>query len=82
MHQATPQITNIVELLNADNSVAVAELFAEAHPADIADALERLTPDNRPLAWIHIPQDTKGEVLADLSDGVFKNLAHDLDHRE
>ena len=82
MHQATPQITNIVEMLSANNSAAVAELFAEAHPADIADALERLTPDNRPLAWVHIPQDTKGEVLAELSEGVFKNLAHELDNRE
>jgi len=60
----------------------VAELFAVAHPADIADALEQLTPANRPPAWIHIPKDAKGEVLAELSEGVFKNLAHELDNRE
>lgn len=82
MHQTTPQISNLVELLNADNGAAVAELFAEAHPADIADALEQLTPANRPPAWTHIPKDAKGEVLAELSEGVFKNLAHELDNRE
>ncbi len=82
MHQTTPQISNLVELLNADNGAAVAELFAEAHPADIADALEQLTPANRPPAWIHIPKEAKGEVLAELSEGVFKNLAHELDNRE
>ncbi len=82
MHQATPQITNIVELLNANDSVAVAKLFSEAHPADIADALEQLTPANRPHAWVHVPKEAKGEVLAELSEGVFKNLAHELDNRE
>lgn len=82
MHQTTPQITNIVELLNANDSSAVAALFAEAHPADIADALEQLTPVNRPLAWVHVPMEVKGEVLTELSEGVFKNLAHELDNRE
>lgn len=82
MHQVTPQITNIVELLNADDATAVAELFAEAHPANIADALEQLTPVNRPLAWVHVPEDAKGEVLSELSEGVFKNLAHEIDNRE
>lgn len=82
MQQATPQITNIVELLNTDDSVAVAALFAEAHPADIADALEQLTPTNRPLAWAHIPKEAQGDVLAELSEGVFKNLAQELDNRE
>ncbi len=82
MQHATPQITNIVELLNAGNTAAVADLFAEAHPADIADALEQLTPANRPAAWEHIPEDEKGEVLAELNEGVFRDLAEELDNKE
>ncbi len=82
MHQVTPQITNIVELLNANDTTAVAKLFATAHPANIADALEQLTPSNRPLAWVHIPKEAKGEVLSELSEGVFRNLAHALDNQE
>ncbi len=82
MQQATPPIENIVEVLDEQNSSAVAELFAEAHPADIADALERLTPAKRPHAWIHIPADERGEVLSELNEGVFKDLAHELDNRE
>ena len=82
MHQTTPQIHNIVELLNANDASAVASLFAEAHPADIADSLEQLTPENRPLAWVHIPKQVKGDVLAELSEGVFKTLAHELDNKE
>jgi len=82
VQQATPPIHNIVELLDANKVSQVAELFADAHPADIADALEQLTPAQRPLAWIHIPEQKKGEVLSELSEGVFKNLAHELDKQE
>ncbi len=82
MQQATPPIHNIVELLDANNVAEVAELFADAHPADIADALERLTPIKRPLAWTYIPEDSKGEVLYELNEGVFKDLAHELDKQE
>ena len=82
MQQATPQIINIVELLDREMFDAVAEQFANAHPADIADALERLTPAQRPTAWLHIPVDVKGEVLAELTDGVFRDLALELDNKE
>ncbi len=82
MQQVTPAIENIVELLDEQDSSAIAELFSQAHPADIADALERLTPAKRPHAWIHIPESERGEVLAELNEGVFRDLAHELDNRE
>lgn len=82
MQNVPPPIENIVELLDANNISEVASVFAEAHPADIADALERLTPAKRPTAWVHIPQPAKGEVLAELNEGVFKNLAYELDKNE
>jgi len=58
------------------------ELFAQAHPADIADTLEGLTPSIRPTLWQHIPQHKKGEVLTELSEGVFKDLASDIDKEQ
>lgn len=79
---STPPTENIVELLHVDDTAAVAAMFSEAHPADIADALERLTPVKRPLAWVHIPKDVKGEVLAELNEGVFRDMAHELDKEE
>jgi len=75
-------ITNIVELLDNGNVEAIAKMFAEAHPADIADALERLTPAKRPSAWLHIPEDEKGEVLSELNEGVFRDLAEELDNKD
>lgn len=82
MQQSTPQLSDVIELLNSNDTLGLADLFAEAHPADIADALEQLTPDNRLTAWVHIPIDAKGEVLAEVSEGVFRNLAHELDNSE
>jgi magnesium transporter len=73
------QLDNIVELLDSENERAVEELFAEAHPADIADTLEGLKPNIRHDVWLHVPEPVKGEVLAELSEGVFRDLAADID---
>lgn len=82
MPHPTPPIQNIAELLNSDAPHTIAKLFATAHPADIADALERLTPEKRPAAWIHIPTTATGGVLSELSEDVFKQLAKELDKDE
>ena len=82
MPHASQTISNIVELLDIGDVTAVAEMFAQAHPADIADALERLTPSKRPAAWLHIPKDAKGEVLSELHEGVFRDLAEELDNKD
>jgi len=80
-HTSAP-IENIVHLLDTNDVSAIQLAFSKAHPANIADALEQLTPIKRPLAWVHIPQAEKGQVLAELNDGVFKVLAHELDKDE
>ena len=82
MPHASSTISNIVELLDIGDVAAVAEMFAKAHPADIADALERLTPSKRPAAWLQIPKASKGEVLSELHEGVFRDLAEELDKEE
>jgi len=53
--------------------------LADAHPADIANTLEGLTPSIRPDLWSHIPETAKGEVLTELSEGVFKDFTADID---
>ena len=82
MPHTSSTISNIVELLDIGDVAAVAEMFAKAHPADIADALERLTPSKRPAAWLQIPKASKGEVLSELHEGVFRDLAEELDKEE
>lgn len=82
MSHPNSNLDNIAELLDADNVKAIAALFAGAHPADIANMLESITPATRPTAWQHIPEQAKGEVLAELSEGVFKDLAADIDKEQ
>jgi magnesium transporter len=76
------QIDDVIELLDSDNSAAITNAFADAHPADIADTLESLTPDARPSLWEHLPEESKGDVLSELSEGVFKDLATDIDKQQ
>ena len=76
------QLNNIVELLDTNNVQAIQDVFADAHPADIADTLESLTPTKRLTVWLQIPQILKGEVLAELSEGVLRDLAGDIDKEQ
>lgn len=80
-HTNTP-LKNIVELLDAGDAQAVNKAFTKSHPADIADSLEQLTPANRPLAWQQIPTEVTGEVLAELSEGVFQDLVNEIDQAQ
>ena len=82
MPQTNTTIEHIGELLASHNLQAVNEAFAQAHPADIADILEQLTPANRPTAWQQIPANVTGKVLAELGEGVFVDLVNDIDDEQ
>ncbi len=80
MQQATLALEKLIALLDAGETKALSEAFEHAHPADIADVLEQLTPEQRPALWDLVPQDLAGEVLAELSEGVFKDLTTDIEN--
>ena len=82
MQPSELQIDDVIELLDSDNRAAIRHAFADAHPADIADTLESLTPDARPELWEQIPHASKGMVLSELSEGVFKDFATDIDKQQ
>lgn len=82
MQPSDLQIDDVIELLDSDDSTAIDKALAGSHPADIADTLESLTPDARPSLWEHVPQGIKGEVLAELNEGVFKDLATEIDKQQ
>ena len=80
MQQQTPNHTESpLDLLELDNPAAVETFLAEAHPADIADLLESLTPEQRVGLWEQVSIEFAGEVLAELSDGVIRDLVEDID---
>ncbi|NND81265.1 MAG: magnesium transporter [Gammaproteobacteria bacterium] len=82
MQQSSPPLDNIAELLETGDPQAVSDILANAHPADIADALEQLNPDQRPIVWEMVPHAQTGEVLAELGEEVFKDLASDLENED
>lgn len=82
MQHSDLQIDDVIELLENEDSAAIANAFIDAHPADMADTLESLTPSARPGLWEHLPEESRGDVLSELSEGVFKDFATDIDKQE
>ena len=82
MSQTDNHLENIIELLDAGDKKSISHLFNEAHPANIADALEQLTPVNRPTVWEQIPSNARGKVLTELSEGVFRDLVNEIKQKD
>jgi magnesium transporter len=60
----------------------VAALVAEAHPADVAYALEGLPLADRRWVWGLVRSDRDGEILLEVSDAVRDTLLEDMDSAE
>ena len=82
MQQNNTNIENIVALVDAGDMSVLGKLFENAHPADIADGIEQLTPGNRLFAWQQTPVQARGNVLAELGEGVLRDLAHEIEQKE
>lgn len=51
----------------------------QLHPADIAQVLESIPPEQRRLIWFEVAESDMGEILAKVSDGVRENLIDNMD---
>ncbi len=49
------------------------------HPADLAQVLESIPPEQRRLIWFEVAESDMGEILAKVSDGVRENLISHMD---
>jgi len=54
-------------------------LLQELHPADTAQLLESIPPDQRISVWSEVPVEKMGEVLTEVSDGVREGLLEIMD---
>jgi magnesium transporter len=72
-------LTEVLTALDdgADESLRV--LFADLHPAEIANVLEGIPASKRPKVWAHVPAELKGGTLLELSDSVRADLAPLMD---
>jgi len=57
----------------------VRALIGDLHPADAANLLESIPPDQRRLVWDEVGLDVMGQILTEVSDGVRKDLVQAMD---
>ena len=69
----------LLEALEAEAPSDIRTLLGELHPADTADILESLPPDQRRAVWAEVGLDAMGEILTEVSDGVRRDLLDALD---
>lgn len=75
----TKELENqLLQLLKEGNYKAITPLLGNMHPADIADFIGSLRPDQRPAVAHLLEKETLGGVLTELSEGVQENLLQSL----
>jgi magnesium transporter len=65
--------------LDAEATTDVRTLIGDLHPADAANLLESIPPDQRHLVWDEVGLDVMGQILTEVSDGVRKDLVQAMD---
>ena len=69
----------IFAALEAGAVMDVRALIGELHPADAANFLESIPPEQRHLVWDEVGLDAIGEILTEVSDGVREDLVDAMD---
>ncbi len=77
-----PNIDALRHAISQNNRVELLALLSDEHPADIADMLEQLSPDDR-LAFVDLAADILSpSVLAELEDEVVEDVLPHLGARQ
>jgi magnesium transporter len=67
----------------ADGSIEpLRDALAELHPAEVADLLEAMPPEQRRVTWDLVLDEARGEVLAYVGDEARVGLIGEMDHAE
>jgi len=72
----------VMQALAAGDSQAVGEVLSGLHPADIADVIEGLPPEQRPAVWPVVPTEKLGETLLEVPDRLRASVLSELDKSE
>jgi magnesium transporter len=74
-------LKQLLALIQAGDNAGIHALLAQLHPADIANLLGGLPPDQRPGVWAQVDVARMGEVLLELPEAVRTELLKLLDDR-
>jgi len=81
--EETKRFTDAIkELLDGGREERLADLLAEAHPADVSRAIRELPVDDQVRVFRVLSPQHAGEVLAELDDPVLRELVGSLDEVE
>ncbi len=76
------QLDRLIDAIEVEDRSVIRGTLADLHPADTAQLLESLTPEQRDLAWAEIDDSVKGDVLVEVGEGVQADLIADMDRQE
>src|SRR5712691_6058149 len=82
MEETARVIETIWELLDAGRDERLADLLAEAHPADVARAIRELPVKDQVRVFRLLTQQHAGAVLGELDDPTLRELVRSLDEAE
>lgn len=80
--QAKFSIDQIFALLKDNDHEQLRVLFAQAHPGQLADALEAMPPTEREQLWELIPESQNSEILTMLNEEVRNSLIVEMPNAE
>ncbi len=73
-------LTEILTALENEAAEKIHQILAELHPADIADVLEAIPPEQRHGVWRQVDTKIMGEILLEVPEGVRADLLDEMDH--
>ncbi len=80
---SSEQIEKIIEAIESEQNLdSLQDNLAEMHPVDTARLLESLAPKQRPVVWLGLSDEDRGEVLLEVSDGVRDDLLQNMERRD
>ncbi|MFQ6021645.1 MAG: magnesium transporter [Acidiferrobacterales bacterium] len=78
--QETDHLSAILAALESERTQEVGSILAGLHPANIADLLEAIPPEQRHTAWRQVDAKVMGEVLLEVPEAVRGDLLQEMDH--
>lgn len=75
-------LEQLLATLDSNEDMDRHAILDNLHPADIAQCLESLTPEQRPAVWSQVSTSIMGDILLEVSDGVREDLLSDMGRDE
>lgn len=76
------RLAQVIAALDENRPEDARALLASLHPADIADLLEGIPPEQRHAVWALVPPAQDGEILLEVAEAVRADLIREMDARE